>query len=386
MRERESKRLRRARSRVGRARMSARRQRGFTVTQLIVTVAVVAVVAAFSVMGIASARASMRVQQSAREFAGYLEKARTDAIRRHATSSVQLATSGATSYLVTMDFNLDGVTETREVKLQADSRINHSAVTITFDWRGRLTGPGQSISFEATGGKYPVQLDVTGSGDVTIGEEKFLDSEVPTVTLNNTSVSGTGDTIGSIGTAPPAPAPAAPAPPAPAPGNPAPPSPAPGDPTPPAPAPGNPTPPSPAPGNPTPPAPAPGNPAPPSPAPGNPAPPSPPPSPPAAPACTMTVSPVTTSAAPLTINACNHGGNQCGSTSVTITLLNFATGATVTATSVESNISVNQLSASNGVFTFRVTSLNDTRTDNSFFFTAGAAGACGTKEVFVRTQ
>ncbi|HJQ32841.1 MAG TPA: GspH/FimT family protein, partial [Pyrinomonadaceae bacterium] len=185
--------------------MRARRQRGFTMTQLVVTVAVFAVVAAFSVMGIASARVSMRVQQSAREFAGYLEKARADAIRRHSTAGVQVIYASADSYLVTMDFNLDGVPETRTVQLQEDVSINHDPFSLTFDWRGRLTGSGQSISFEGPDGKYPVQLDVTGSGDVTIGEEKFLDAEVPTVNLNNTSVTGTGDTVASIGTAPPAP-------------------------------------------------------------------------------------------------------------------------------------------------------------------------------------
>ncbi|HWW77549.1 MAG TPA: hypothetical protein VNZ44_19255 [Pyrinomonadaceae bacterium] len=98
----------------------------------------------------------------------------------------------------------------------------------------------------------------------------------------------------------------------------------------------------------------------------------------------MTVSPLTTQASPLTINACNHGGNQCGSADVTITLLNFATGTTVTASSVEANITVSQRSASNGVFVFRVTASDDTRTNNSFFFSAGTA--CGAKEVFVKTQ
>lgn len=97
----------------------------------------------------------------------------------------------------------------------------------------------------------------------------------------------------------------------------------------------------------------------------------------------MTVSPQTTSAAPQAINDCNHGGNQCGSVNVTVTLLNAASGTTVTTSSVESNITVTQLSATNGVFTFRVMSANDTRTSNSFFFTAGS---CGTQEFFVKTQ
>jgi hypothetical protein len=96
----------------------------------------------------------------------------------------------------------------------------------------------------------------------------------------------------------------------------------------------------------------------------------------------MTVSPVTTSAAPLTVSACNNGGNHCGSSSVVVTLLNAATGTTVTASSVESNLTVTQSSAGS-VFTFTVTAENNTRTSNSFFLTAGS---CGSQEVFVKTQ
>lgn len=97
----------------------------------------------------------------------------------------------------------------------------------------------------------------------------------------------------------------------------------------------------------------------------------------------MTVSPMTTQAAPLTINACNNGGNHCGMSDVTVTLLNATSGTTVTTSGVQNNLSVGLRSSTNGVFTFRITAASSTRTANSFTFTAGA---CGSRTMHVRTQ
>jgi Tfp pilus assembly protein FimT len=58
---------------------------GFTIMQMVVTIAIIAIVSTFGVLGIRKAQAEYRVQNSARQLAVYLEKARADAIRRHAT-------------------------------------------------------------------------------------------------------------------------------------------------------------------------------------------------------------------------------------------------------------------------------------------------------------
>src|SRR5688500_14817147 len=55
-------------------------QRGFTLLQLLIVVALVAVVSAFGFIGIRNVRAEMRLQNSARRFAVYLEKARMDSV------------------------------------------------------------------------------------------------------------------------------------------------------------------------------------------------------------------------------------------------------------------------------------------------------------------
>src|SRR6266576_885046 len=59
-----------------------RYQRGFSVPELIVILAIVSVVSAFAIMGITKARAAIRLQNSVRQFASYVERARADALRR----------------------------------------------------------------------------------------------------------------------------------------------------------------------------------------------------------------------------------------------------------------------------------------------------------------
>ncbi len=52
-----------------------RSEAGFSVIQLVIIVAVVVITSTFALFGIQSARASMRLSGSARELAGYLERA-----------------------------------------------------------------------------------------------------------------------------------------------------------------------------------------------------------------------------------------------------------------------------------------------------------------------
>src|SRR6266404_5782396 len=92
-------------------RRQVRDQRGFTVMQLIIILAIVSVVSAFAIMGITKARAAIRLQNSVRQFASYVERARTDALRRHSSANVQLLNT--TTYSVTMDFGDSGTATTQ---------------------------------------------------------------------------------------------------------------------------------------------------------------------------------------------------------------------------------------------------------------------------------
>src|SRR6185503_18511070 len=123
---------------------TVKQQHGFTIVQMVITIAIIAVVSTFGVLGIRSARAEFRLQSSARLFASYVEKARADSVRRHAATgaeaSVETFGAGTTSYSVTMDFG-SGTVETRNFQLDPGVDFLTDALKVTSDWRGRLLTP-----------------------------------------------------------------------------------------------------------------------------------------------------------------------------------------------------------------------------------------------------
>ncbi len=164
-------------------RRSLSNQAGFTTTQMLITIALVAIISAFALFAIDSARASVRLTGSTRELASYLEKARSNAIRRNGTSVVTIASQN--SYTVTMDFDGDGTTETRTINLQNGVTFPAGLVGVsaTFNWRGTL--PGQ-IAFTLNGENGSSSIHLSGAGDVTIGDtDIFTDNAIGDITLNS---------------------------------------------------------------------------------------------------------------------------------------------------------------------------------------------------------
>ena len=163
--------------------------------QMVITIAIIAIVSTFGVLGIRNARAEFRKQSSARLFASYIEKARADSVRRHAASgleaSVETFGAGTTSYAVTMDFG-SGDLETRTFQLDPGVDFLSDALKVTFDWRGRLLTPCpvtkscvfqvRSISLDTS-----IPVDVSGSGDITVDAQHFPDGLI------------TGDDIAEVG-------------------------------------------------------------------------------------------------------------------------------------------------------------------------------------------
>jgi len=173
--------------------------------QMIVTISIIAVVSVFGVLGITNARAEFRLQNSARLFATYVEKARADAIRRHGASgqesSVETFGPGSTTYAITMDFGA-GTVETRTFQLDSGLNFATAAKKVTFDWRGRITEAWVfQIRSEYLEKNLPV--DVSGSGDITVGEQHFPDQLIPPVEI--AEVSGDVDTSNPTPTPTPTP-------------------------------------------------------------------------------------------------------------------------------------------------------------------------------------
>jgi type II secretory pathway pseudopilin PulG len=172
---------------------TAKQQQGFTIMQMVVTITIVAIVSTVGVLGIKTARAEFQLHNSARLFASYVEKARADSVRRHAgtgaESSVETFGAGTSHYAVTMDFG-SGVPETRTFQLESGTVFMTAAQKVTFDWRGRLLvlcDITRTCVYQvhSTYLERSVPVDISGSGDITVGEQQFPDLKIPEVELSD---------------------------------------------------------------------------------------------------------------------------------------------------------------------------------------------------------
>ena len=159
-------------------------ERGAGVAELVIVLAIVVVVATFGFLEVRSSRSALRVQNSVRQLASYMEKARVDAVRRHGTSSVSF--SNTTTYAVTMDFNSSGSTTTRTFSFQDGVQLASADLpNVTFNWRGRTLTSGSScvttfaVSDEL---EHGLSVDVSGSGDVTVENQQ---PTLPNLTYTN---------------------------------------------------------------------------------------------------------------------------------------------------------------------------------------------------------
>lgn len=165
--------------------------RGIGVAELVIVVAIVGIVSAFALIGIRSSRSHLRVQNSVRQLASYMEKARVDAVRRHGTTNITF--TDQRTYSVTMDFNNGGSPSTRIFTFQDGVRLASSELpNVTFNWRGRTLTSGAScvttFSVSDTQGNG-LSVDVSGSGDVTVENQQ---PDLPNVVYSNNLNSSDG--------------------------------------------------------------------------------------------------------------------------------------------------------------------------------------------------
>jgi len=165
-----------------------RRDRGVGMVELVIVLAIVGIVSTVALLQVRSSRAALRVQNSVRQLASYMEKARVDAVRRHGTSTVSF--SDTKTYSVTMDFNNSGSTSTRTFTFQNDVQLASSELpNVTFNWRGRtLTAGSSCVTTFAVNDTmdHGLSVDVSGSGDVTVENQQ---PTLPNVSYNNTVTS-----------------------------------------------------------------------------------------------------------------------------------------------------------------------------------------------------
>src|SRR6185295_6130916 len=142
---------------------------GFTLIQVMVTMAVVTIISALALIKIGNARDTARLQNSVSILAGTLEKARIDAIRRHDTSTVTF--TSPTTYVVNMDFIGDGTKTSRTFSLENGVKVIDVVLpAVTYNWRGRTSSCTTTFAFQNTPGDQ-YWVDVSDAGDTTINAD-----------------------------------------------------------------------------------------------------------------------------------------------------------------------------------------------------------------------
>jgi type II secretory pathway pseudopilin PulG len=165
--------------------MSSRDERGFSIIQILITLAVISVIGTFAVLGLTKAKANLKLQNSVRQLSSYLEKARLDAIKRHGISNVTFTDDH--TYVVTMDFG-SGIS-TRTIPFDSDvSIVSVDLPNVNFNWRGRTQACTVRFTVQNSGGEQS-WVAVSDAGDVTVN------SDVDTVPdlSSYTTVNGTSD-------------------------------------------------------------------------------------------------------------------------------------------------------------------------------------------------
>ena len=179
-------------------------ERGISIIELMIVVVMIGVVTAFAVMQIAGAQRAMRLSNSAREFTSWLEKARLDSVRRHATTPVSVGEpdlrasvtiASANSYTITIDQNGDGTLDPpRTITIPATHGAAFAGIavplTIYYNWRGRpvdSAGNLLELAFtlaDGSGNSNPINLKSTGDTSV---EANVNTSNVSVTPLSNTA-------------------------------------------------------------------------------------------------------------------------------------------------------------------------------------------------------
>lgn len=156
------------------------RDAGFSVLELLIVGVMISVLIGFAITQIARAKQHMTRANAVRELTTYIEKARLDSVRRHATSSAQMAQVAiinANFYSVTWDGNGDGTLDApRVIAMPANSNltIQNGAFprTIMFNWRGRTVDTsGNSTNPESVqiGNSYgSTTVSITNAGQTAI--------------------------------------------------------------------------------------------------------------------------------------------------------------------------------------------------------------------------
>jgi prepilin-type N-terminal cleavage/methylation domain-containing protein len=176
---------------------------GFSVVELLIVIAVVAIVSTFALTSFRNANKTFNVAGAMRNLTAYLEKARVDAVRRHVTDgSARIDVNSATSYTVHIDFSGGGTSSDRTISLPTGTTLRYTLppatasidpsttpIAIQYDWRGRTTSTVLLTLTDSTAGVTPSTIVIGPAGDVST--DTTVTGPVTNPTPQNTTVTTT---------------------------------------------------------------------------------------------------------------------------------------------------------------------------------------------------
>lgn len=193
-----------------------RHQKGFSLLELLVVVAILGVLAALAIPGFTKAQVQFQRQNVARQMKIYLERARFDSVKRNASTFNEMAKliiHSPTSFSSILDTNHNGTLELNEIHLISIPVSNGVKIvggnlifpiTITFDHRGQakaINGSNADITptfivcennctFATADKTNSNTLSISPTGTVAMVEagQIFFDRAVPNATSVGTAL------------------------------------------------------------------------------------------------------------------------------------------------------------------------------------------------------
>jgi Tfp pilus assembly protein FimT len=173
---------------------------GFGMVELLAVVTMIGTLSSMAVINITKSNRSVNVASSMRALSAYLEKARTDSVRRHGNATITL--DSASSYSISIDSDGDGTSTTSKIMLPAGTSLSYSLppatdsiapsdtpITIAYDWRGRTANAVVLTLADSTSGVTSSTLSLGPAGDISM--DTAVQGPVTTPTAQNLTVSTT---------------------------------------------------------------------------------------------------------------------------------------------------------------------------------------------------
>jgi len=129
---------------------------GFAMLDLLIAATIVSIVISYALTEMVHAQTAALRHRAAQEFSSYLERARNDSIRRHATDPRQMARITILtnhSYSVAIDANGDGVIDSPVMVNMAEQKVvlgDPAPRTLMFDWLGRTVDSYLNVTQESS--------------------------------------------------------------------------------------------------------------------------------------------------------------------------------------------------------------------------------------------